>query len=53
MLPNILVAQLVLCNGCVVSGQSDKLINVFATVSVYGSAAQAVPTIIQNALIEL
>ncbi|XP_030205046.1 transmembrane protein 14C isoform X2 [Gadus morhua] len=33
MLPNILVAQLVFCNGCVVSGQSDRLINVFATVS--------------------
>ncbi|XP_059901010.1 transmembrane protein 14C isoform X1 [Gadus macrocephalus] len=33
MLPSILVAQLVFCNGCVVSGQSDRLINVFATVS--------------------
>ncbi|CAL8398374.1 unnamed protein product [Arctogadus glacialis] len=33
MLPNILVAQLVFCNGCVVSGQSDRRINVFATVS--------------------
>ncbi|KAG7257094.1 hypothetical protein CRUP_026562 [Coryphaenoides rupestris] len=33
MLPNILVAQLVLCNVCVVSGESGGLLNAFATVA--------------------